>query len=328
MSYGEVLSKAWHIIWKHKVLWIFGILAGCAGGGGGIGYRGGGSSGSTSSFRPSSGQFDFSQFPEIGRFFSQVGQIFQQIPLWVYLLSVLILILIIGVFVFLGTMGRIGLIRGAWQCDEYDEKELSFVPLFEDSLDYFWRVFLLSILVGVAILIVLAIIFIPLILFGVVTLGLGMLLMIPVICLLVPALWVIGVVTQQAEIAIVGEKKGIFSSLSRGWEVVRPHLGVFIVMALILWLGSGIAGFVLALPGFLIILPLLGGLISGNSTLLTTGVSVTVISLIIYIPIALVLSGIIRAYITAAWTITYRRLTIIPEEKMPPEGTPLPGIPG
>ncbi len=29
MDYGEVLSKAWKIAWKFKVLWIFGILAGC-----------------------------------------------------------------------------------------------------------------------------------------------------------------------------------------------------------------------------------------------------------------------------------------------------------
>jgi len=31
MDYGEVLSKAWQITWKYKVLWIFGILAGCGG---------------------------------------------------------------------------------------------------------------------------------------------------------------------------------------------------------------------------------------------------------------------------------------------------------
>ena len=30
MDFSEVLGKAWRIIWKHKVLWIFGIFAGCA----------------------------------------------------------------------------------------------------------------------------------------------------------------------------------------------------------------------------------------------------------------------------------------------------------
>ena len=35
MNYGEVLSSAWKTIWKHKVLWIFGILAGLGAGSGG-----------------------------------------------------------------------------------------------------------------------------------------------------------------------------------------------------------------------------------------------------------------------------------------------------
>ena len=43
-SFGEVLTRAWQNIWKHKVLWIFGILASCArrggGGSGGGGNRG------------------------------------------------------------------------------------------------------------------------------------------------------------------------------------------------------------------------------------------------------------------------------------------------
>ena len=25
-NFGEVLSRAWQIVWKHKVLWIFGIF--------------------------------------------------------------------------------------------------------------------------------------------------------------------------------------------------------------------------------------------------------------------------------------------------------------
>ena len=37
-NFGEVLTRAWQIIWKHKVLWIFGFLAGC--GQGGTNFRG------------------------------------------------------------------------------------------------------------------------------------------------------------------------------------------------------------------------------------------------------------------------------------------------
>jgi hypothetical protein len=37
MDIGSVLSRAWQTIWRHKVLWIFGILAGCSGAGGNAG---------------------------------------------------------------------------------------------------------------------------------------------------------------------------------------------------------------------------------------------------------------------------------------------------
>src|SRR5215204_6597599 len=32
-NFGEILTRAWQIIWKHKVLWVFGILASCGRGG-------------------------------------------------------------------------------------------------------------------------------------------------------------------------------------------------------------------------------------------------------------------------------------------------------
>ncbi|MBU3748790.1 MAG: hypothetical protein FGM36_16185, partial [Burkholderiaceae bacterium] len=38
---GKILTRAWQIIWNHKVLWVFGILAGFAGGSGGSGNGGG-----------------------------------------------------------------------------------------------------------------------------------------------------------------------------------------------------------------------------------------------------------------------------------------------
>jgi hypothetical protein len=41
MDFGEVLTKAWKIIWKYKILWLFGIFVFLWGGGGGGGGGGG-----------------------------------------------------------------------------------------------------------------------------------------------------------------------------------------------------------------------------------------------------------------------------------------------
>ncbi len=31
MDFGNILTRAWQISWKHKALWLFGILAACGG---------------------------------------------------------------------------------------------------------------------------------------------------------------------------------------------------------------------------------------------------------------------------------------------------------
>lgn len=32
LNIGKILTRSWQIIWKHKILWVFGILAGFASG--------------------------------------------------------------------------------------------------------------------------------------------------------------------------------------------------------------------------------------------------------------------------------------------------------
>ena len=63
-NFGEVLTRAWQIIWKHKVLWIFGILASCSRGNGGSGNGGSGNSGFNNGSNPD--QFGY-QFERMGQ---------------------------------------------------------------------------------------------------------------------------------------------------------------------------------------------------------------------------------------------------------------------
>ena len=37
MNYGEILEKAARILWRFKILWIFGLFSSCAGSGAGVG---------------------------------------------------------------------------------------------------------------------------------------------------------------------------------------------------------------------------------------------------------------------------------------------------
>jgi hypothetical protein len=108
----------------------------------------------------------------------------------------------------------------------------------------------------------------------------------------------------------VVEDVGIRDGLQRGWDVFRTNLGTFIVMALILLLGVGfIGGIVITLPLVLVVVPALIGFAGGTDQALGGGLLTAALCFLAYLPVLLVLSGILRAYIESAWTLTYMRLT-------------------
>ena len=188
---------------------------------------------------------------------------------WILIgIGVLLLILILVVLkIFLGTIGTIGLIRGAQLADQDMEARLTFGELFKGSLPYFWRVFLLNLLVGLVFFVVGIILAVGVVLGVVLTLGLILICLLPLLCLLVPLGVVIGVVIEQATIAIVAEDLGILDGLRRGWEVVKTNVGPMIVMWLILGLAiSGIGGIIIGLPMILVFAPFLIGLFANAAT--------------------------------------------------------------
>jgi hypothetical protein len=287
-NFGEVLSRAWQIIWKHKVLWIFGVFAGCArGGGGGSAGGGGGEGGGVGP----GGQ----PFPQLERFFEQLGQWISDNP-WVVAVFILLILVFVILAIFLGTIGRIGLIRGTYLAEQGRER-LIFGELYSESRPYFWRVFGLSLLIGLLVLILI----IPLVLFGVLTAGIGLICLLPLFCLLIPLSWALTVVLENL---------GIGDGLRRGWEVVRANVGTMIVMALILFIGSAVVGIVLALPLIFTIVPVAIGLAAaGSGNQPAAWLWILGICFAIYLPILLVLNGILTAFVQSAWALTYMRLT-------------------
>jgi hypothetical protein len=286
-NFGEVLTRAWQIIWKHKILWVFGIFASCSrGGGGGNAGRGGGGNGNQ-------------QFPQWQQTMDQIGRWIND-NMWIVAVIVIVALLLVVLAIFLGTIGRIGLIKGTQRAEQGAER-LIFGELFSESMPYFWRVFGLSVLIGLISLLIL----LPLIFFGVITAGVGFICLLPLFCILVPVLWAVSVVIEQANAAIVLENLGIGDGLRRGWEVVRNNPGPMIVLALILFIGSGVIGFIIALPVIAAVLPFVFGAATGNTNPVWFGA----VCFVIYLPILIVLSGILTAYMQTVWALTYMRLT-------------------
>lgn len=319
MNFGEVLGKAWKIVWRHKVLWIFGILASCSA------ARGNPASSSRGQTNLSSGNLN-GQLPAIAQeYLDKVTRFFESIPAWVWVGVACLALLWILVVMFLSTMGKIGLIKGTILADT-GTPVLSLGSVFSASLPYFWRVFFLHLLVGVAIFILVLAMFVPLIMLTAATLGLAIFCILPFLCLLIPLGWVLNTVIEQSDIAIVDENLGIFAGLERGWKVFTANFGPIIVMALILGVGGWIAGMLIALPMLAIIFPPILGIVAGTKEAFQATMLLSLAMFCVYLPVFLVASGILYAYISAAWTLTFRRLTGkgLPALEVPPPTADLP----
>lgn len=312
-NFGEVLTRAWQIIWKHKVLWIFGIFAGCSRGSGNFrGNSGGGGGGG-------GGQPNFP--PEVLRIF----EIIQQNLTMFIVLGCILLFVIWAVTVFLGTIGRVGLIRGTFEAEAGAEK-LIFGQLFSESMPYFWRIFGLSLIVGIPILVVLAVLIAALVAFAISASNgsdaarVGVFGLVPLLigcfCLLIPVMFVVGMIIRQAENAIVLEDLPVLPAISRGWDIFRANLGPIILMAIILAIMGVIVGVIVALPVLAIVVPA-AVTFAINKAQNWTPMIFAGVCLCLYIPVAWVLNGIITAYTESAWTLTYMRLTAKPQESTP-----------
>lgn len=306
MDFGEVLSSAWKIIWKHKILWIFGILASC-----------GSVNGSTANL---GNNFQWTVPAPVDDYFFQI----ERIPEWQIILVIAVVLFVVLLFallvIFLATLGRIGMIRGTQQADAGIDR-LVFGELLSGSMPYFWRVFGLNLLVGLAIVVFFISFFLAMGVFTVVTLGIGALCIIPLLCILVPLIWFGGVIVEQSNIAIVVENVSMLEGLRRGWDVVISNLGPMVAMALLLMVGLGfVAGFIIGLPLFFIMAPVFVGAISGSKDVFGIGFVMAAICFCLYMPVVLLLSGVLKAYISSAWTLTYLRFT---KENRLPETVPV-----
>ena len=260
----------------------------------------------------------------IESFFWQIEQFFENIEPWILITAAVVLVLffillaiVVSILqVALSSIGRAGLVRGAWMVDEGAER-LKLGELLKESLQYFWRIFGLYILLWLVSTMLVFVVIAIFLIITIFTLGIGLLclipMLIPLICIMVPVSWAVTALIEFIIVAIVGEDIGIMDGVKRAWGVARNNLGPAAVMTLILIIGGGIVHIVIAIPAIAIVIPLvLGGVgsaIFDSGTPIGIGVAIAVALLCLYLPVAILLGSVLQAYIISAWTLTFRRLT-------------------
>lgn len=299
-DFGGALRRAWQITWKHKVLWIFGILSALVGR---ASFNGGGRpSYNPNNFNPSNPD----AFPRLHDLFSKLDQnAIIAIALGLVCVGVIIAITLYVLHV----IGRGGLIGGIQLADRTGQ--VSFGQAWGVGTQHFWTVLLIGLLVAIVALLVGSASFV-----AAVSICLA-----PLACIGFLVIAVLGVFTYLAQIAAVTENLSVTDAFSRAWQVVQANLGAVALMALILVIVEVIAGFVIGVPFLFAVAPLgvaFVAYLNGASQAATASAIVAGLCFVAWIPFAIVLGGILQTWVISTWTLTYQQLSGAPGSAMAP----------
>ena len=300
MDISAVFKRAWEITWKHKGLWLLGILANCSSG----------------SSQTSSNVSRMPQYNIGGGEFPQIDHWLQSVPegTWIAIGIAVIggLILLALIFWALAAIGNGGLIAGFHMAETGETVTLA--SAFQQGFSFFWKLLAIQLILGLASLVIILPVVFGGALLSILTLGIGLICFLPLICLLIPLGIALSIYTLLTQIALIVEKLDIVTAFQRAWDVFRSNLGEVIVMGLILGVGSFVVGLILAIPFILMVLPFITGMIVDTEASTIAGLSMTLVGILFYLPVLLLASGIMRTFITGSWTLTYRSLIGEPSE--------------
>jgi hypothetical protein len=296
MDIANIFRRAWEITWKNKGLWVLGILANCSGGS----SQSSGNAGRSPEIRFSEGDF-----PKLDNWIQSVPE-----DTWITIgvVAIVAIILLALIFWALSAIGNGGLISGFQLAEMGETPTLS--RSFRQGIIHFWKLMAIQLIVGLSILVLVIASVIGGTIFSVLTLGIGAICVIPLMCLFIPLMILVSIFSTLTQIALIVEKLDIMTSFRRAWEIMRSNPGEIILMALILGVGGFIAGVILTAPMMLMALPLILGWIGAADINITSTITNTLVGILLYLPIMLVASGIVRTFTTGSWTLTYRSLMV------------------
>lgn len=313
MDFGKVFSRAWHISWNNKFLFVLGFLAALGSGSAGTG------SSPQANFSFSEGDLPPGWAENLEQFWQEIVAI--GVPLLITLLCVGFLLGIILWLVRLASQA--GLISAAARIDHGES--LSLGEAFRSGLSYLWR------MVGLNLLL-----FAPFILLGLIAAGIAIstvtiasvetftgpgpapgqmeqilggfgiiaLCFCLLACILLPLWLIIYVIYPFAQRGIVLAGLGVVASIRHGWNVITRNVGEILLLILFFVVLGILATVVTAL----VMLPI-GLLAFGPAVFDLIGGGVPSASDIVFIILGGLLLLIVSAVINSL-LITYRSVTV------------------
>lgn len=344
MEYGRIIKRAWDITWHHKVLWIFGIAVAIFSGNwaNDLGFRINASDIQRWSNVPWRFPVPYGLRNFYWPFFRDSGAIAAILAL----IALFGLIwLIVGILVRNTSLGA--MIHITDQVEE--EGDASFRSGLKRGWSRFLRLFginVLFVIVGIIVAIIVAI----LVVLGLVlviaptvalvrgegiavalgiiwAIGSGLILLLLLIAIAVALGLLFTLVREFAYRYAILENKGVLDAIGAGYTLMRDNLrqaGLMwlITLAINLAVGIILVPVIIVMSIAIVLLAGAGGLVGGNAPLLSLIISLPL--LLVFIVIAVLVTGIYLAFNSAIWTLTFRELHDMSAPVAPVPTEPIP----
>lgn len=286
-DFGEILTRAVKITWKHKVLWLFSAL-------------------------PAILSFLFVPFMFLPIFFSETDPyrepFFVNQPAYV-VLFIGFSLLISALSVVLYAISSSAVTLGVLQVDGGAEK-LGTRKLFENSKSYLWRVLGVVLLIGLGISLLFMVIFGCMSLIGAMTVGLGFICMMPLFLVIYLIMMVLYGFIEVSQAAVVVDDIGVTDAIRRGWKLVTANFWRVLLISFVVYMGISILSSIIVLlfltPFFFVPFLAEGGRFEPAPR--TMSLIMGGFSLLLF-PVMALIQGVTITFLKATYAIVYLRLT-------------------
>ena len=282
---GEVLTRAFQITWKNKVLWAISALPILA------------------SFliipiwlfMAFAGDFDTGRMP---RLFENEGFIILAIFFYVIVFAISLVLQIIS-----RSSGTLGVYRA-----EAGIQPITFMDLLKDGFSYFLRVLGISLLAASVYIAFMLVFFACTTVASIATLGLASICLQPLFLLLFPLILLLMTFMEQAEAAVVVDGLSLVDAAKRSYDLVRANLLTFTLLIVVIYFGmTMLSSFIVIpfmIPMFFFMIPgLESGMLDFSNIILLQAIFMAVL-----LPIMAVVQGVSLTYLKSAMMVTYLRL--------------------
>lgn len=316
MNYTAILKRAAEITWRHRALWLFGVLLALFGGSSGGSGGGGGGAGPSLQYQFGHGDLAGLQMPP---------EVSVALVPFILLAALVFILVMIALAVVVGYTARGALIGMVDEVERTGATSLS--SGFRTGWARFLRLFAIALVIGLPATIALMVLLIVLVAppVGVIVFGVGQ--DMPALAVLAGLaavglflLWLVLAIVVGAVIEVLSEVMyrravldldDVFQSVREGYRVVRSNLrevgltwlilfGIRLALNIVLMPVAILAFGLVAMPGFA------AWALTGSAV----AALVAALPLLLVIGAALVLAqGIYLVFHSAVWTLVYREIT-------------------